>query len=339
MEGILIVGSTCRSGVLADLRAVAKDLGIVGEAHLSAITASSEPDDALYCEMSRLNNELVNAQRELAKKNADVEQRVEERTGELREMLSRVETEARIRGEAEERMRELSAQLLHLRDEERRRLARDLHDTTGQVLAALKMSLGSLHKVVGNRPPAEALFEELDALADQALKEIRTISHLLHPPLLEEMGFASAARWYVEGFSNRSQIQLNLQIDALGRFPESVELVFFRVLQEGLTNVLRHSGATRVEVRVNGGEQILLTIQDNGKGMPLELVEEFNRTGGGVGVGLAGMRERVRELGGKLTIQSDERGTAVKAAIPGSVFSAPRVENGAKNLLSAPQSA
>jgi len=284
----------------------------------------------VYGELSRLNNELVNAQRDLAKKHADLkeseaalrsardelERRVEDRTAELMETLARVETEVKVRAEAEARMRELSARLLRLQDEERRRIARDLHDTTGQTLSALKLSLASLHSVVGNAPTTQALFEDINGLADQALKEIRTTSHLLHPPLLDEAGFASAARWYSEGFSKRSQIEVTLDLGAYKRLPEAVEMVLFRVLQESLTNVLRHSRATKVSVRVSPGENVVLSIQDNGKGIPAERLDQFRLTGGGVGVGLSGMRERARELGGQLNIYSDEAGTTVRVSIP-----------------------
>jgi PAS domain S-box-containing protein len=240
-----------------------------------------------------------------------LEHKVAERTQELREMLARLEMEVRIRAEAEQRMRDLSARLLRLQDEERRRIARDLHDSTGQTLAALKMALASLHGVVGKIAAAESLFEDLDGLADQALKEIRTTSHLLHPPLLDEAGFASAARWYVEGFSKRSNIQVELDIEITEKLASPVEMVLFRVLQESLTNVLRHSGATKAEVRLRGGEEVVLTIKDYGRGIAADRVEQFMQTGEGAGVGLAGMRERARELGGCLELQSDLSGTTV----------------------------
>lgn len=315
-ERVLVVGATSRAAISRTFDRVASERGLSKGSVVSVLAGSSQSDDDLYCEMSRLNNELVNAQRELAKKNAEVEQRVEERTSQLTATLARVELEARTRAEAEQRMCELSARLLRLQDEERRRIARDLHDTTGQTLAALKMVTASLHNLIGEIAPAEPLFQDIDSLTDQALKEIRTTSHLLHPPLLDEAGFASAARWYVEGFSKRSGVDVKLEIAVLDRLPQLVEIVLFRVLQESLTNVIRHSQAQKAEVSLTGGEQLVLSIRDYGKGISSERIEEFERTGGGVGVGLAGMRERAREIGGKLEIQSDERGTTVSMVVP-----------------------
>jgi signal transduction histidine kinase len=214
------------------------------------------------------------------------------------------------------RLRELSASLLRLQDEERRRIARDLHDSTGQTLTALKMSLVSLQSAVQQNAPTEELFEDLDALADQAVKEIRTTSHLLHPPLLDEAGFDSAARWYLEGFSKRSQVKVEFHLGSVCRLPEPVEMVLFRVLQESLTNVLRHSGATRAEVRFDVADEAVLSVRDYGEGIPSDRLEQFRLTGGGVGVGLSGMRERARELGGRLDVRSDDCGTIVTVTIP-----------------------
>jgi len=329
-ESVLVVASASRSELSQAFERMASERGIVTEHGAPFANSYNDRDDAVHGELSRLNNELVNAQRDLAKKHAELketevalrgardelERRVEDRTAELAETLARVETEVKVRAEAEARMRELSARLLRLQDEERRRIARDLHDTTGQTLSALKLSLASLHNVVGNVPTTQALFEDIDALADQALKEIRTTSHLLHPPLLDEAGFASAARWYSEEFSKRSQIEVTLDIGAYERLPEAVEMVLFRVLQESLTNVLRHSRATKVSVRVLPGENVTLSIQDNGKGIPTERLDQFRVTGGGMGVGLSGMRERARELGAQLNIYSDEAGTTVRVSIP-----------------------
>ncbi len=329
-ESVFVVASASRSELSQAFERMASERGILTQRTEPLANSYNHRDDAVYGELSRLNNELVNAQRDLAKKHAELkeseaalriardelERRIEDRTAELAETLARMETEVKVRAEAEARMQELSARLLRLQDEERRRIARDLHDTTGQTLAALKLSLASLRNMVDNVPTTQALFADIDALADQALREIRTTSHLLHPPLLDEAGFASAARWYSEGFSRRSQIEVTLDTGAYARLPEAVEMVLFRVLQESLTNVLRHSRATKVSVRVSLGENVVLSIQDNGKGIPAERLDQFGLTGGGVGVGLSGMRERARELGGQLNIYSDEAGTTVRVSIP-----------------------
>jgi signal transduction histidine kinase len=322
-KGVWVIGSSSRSDLCRTFERIATEQGLVTEGRLSAMNSSRETEDAAYVELSRLNNELVNAQRELAKKTAELEEsrfqlehRVEERTKRLNNALSRLQAEIEIRTEAEKKMRDLSASLLRLQDDERRRVARDLHDTAGQTLAALKMSLGALRAASAAHAPTDAVFADLSSLADQALKEIRTTSYLLHPPLLDEAGFAAAAKEYVEGFAKRSQIELDFELEATGRLPESIEMALFRLLQESLTNVIRHSGATKVQIRFKAGEEAILSVRDYGKGIPPDRLEQFRLTGGGVGVGLSGMRARARELGGILDIHSDTSGTTVTASIP-----------------------
>jgi len=152
----------------------------------------------------------------------------------------------------------------------------------------------------------------------QCIAEVRTLSYLLHPPTMDSAGFCSAARWYVEGFGQRSGLQVTLDApDDLGRLPDAIELALFRVLQEALTNVHRHSGASATEILVRGeAERVVLQVKDNGHGIPQELLGRFRATGEGMGVGLAGIGERVRELGGKLKIESDSSGTLVRVTIP-----------------------
>jgi two-component system NarL family sensor kinase len=150
------------------------------------------------------------------------------------------------------------------------------------------------------------------------MSEVRTLSYLLHPPTMDAAGFASAARWYVEGYGQRSGLNVTLDVPAdLERLPDAVELALFRVLQEALTNVHRHSGASAAEVLVRqDAEEVILEIKDNGNGIPEEVLRHFRATGAGTGVGIAGIRERVRELGGKLTLESNSSGTLVRVAIP-----------------------
>jgi signal transduction histidine kinase len=152
---------------------------------------------------------------------------------------------------------------------------------------------------------------------DRSLREIRTISHLLHPSGLEEAGFSSAARWYAEEFANRSGIQLQIEIEDLTmRLPREVELALFRVLQEALANMHRHSNSRSADVSFQAdAEQLILTISDHGVGMPKEVLDQF-RSSGTAGVGLAGMRERVRELGGNLELESSSAGTSLRVTIP-----------------------
>lgn len=213
-------------------------------------------------------------------------------------------------------LRKLSSNLIHAQDDERRRISRELHDSLGQYLAAAKMSLAGLRKP--ETTPQEAQrFDELMETLDKCFMETRTLSYLLHPPLLDEVGFASAAKWYVEGFSKRSGIQVNLTIpERLKRLPGELELVLFRVLQESLTNVHRHSHAQSVDIHLEfPATDVLLQVRDYGQGMPAELLERF-RVCTSVGVGLRSMRERISELGGRLEIQSDKNGTLIEVTAP-----------------------
>ncbi len=218
----------------------------------------------------------------------------------------------------EENLRVLSGQLLHLQDQERRRIARELHDSAGQILAALGMNL-SLLEAEDDRGTAEAtkaIFESLD-LVQELSKELRTISHLLHPPLLDEVGLASGLRSYLEGFTERSKIKVGLDLpDDLGRLPQDLETALFRVVQECLTNIHRHSGSSVARIRITRGDrQMSVEVEDEGKGIPPDKRKEMD--GAGMpGVGIRGMRERLRQLGGSLEIQSDSRGTIVIARLP-----------------------
>jgi len=259
--------------------------------------------------LKRTEAELQNARQEL-------ECKVEERTKELAESVATLESEVQVRTKTEERLRELSGRLLRLQDEERRHVARDLHDSTGQTLTALKMTLASLGPLVASVPKASNLLDDLNALADQALQEIRTTSYLLYPPVLDEAGFSSAARWYVEGFSKRSGLQVKLELSALS-LRKDAELVLFRVLQESLTNVLRHSGSETVDIRLYSEDQnAVMSIRDYGRGVPLETLKSFTETGAAVGIGLVGMKQRIEELGGQLRVECDGKGTCVTATVP-----------------------
>jgi signal transduction histidine kinase len=288
-------------------------------------------DDRLYRELSSVNNELINAQRELVQKNvrleraeealrkahADLEQQVQQRTKELENSLSAFREEVSVHRRTEEKLRELSLSVLRIQDEERRRVARDLHDTVGQTLAALKMTLSNLEHAAARSPQTANFFTELNGLADHALQEIRTTSYLLHPPLLDEAGFAAAASWYVDGFNKRSPIRVSLQLPEGIRLPASVEIVLFRVLQESLTNITKHAGAATVDVVLQVDESgISLSVKDYGKGISAERLAKMNGSGLDVGVGIAGMRERLKELGGRLEIESDATGTLLKALVP-----------------------
>ena len=212
-----------------------------------------------------------------------------------------------------EAARRLSTRLLQLQDDERRKFSRELHDSIGQYLAAAKMLLSSL--AIGH--DTDRRYSECLNLVDQAIKETRTISHLLHPPGLDEAGFSSAATWYAEGFAKRSGIDLRINIvDPPQRLPREIEIALFRVLQESLTNIHRHSKSSSAEVLFElTSEQAKLSIQDHGTGISKAVLDRFNLSGTS-GVGLAGMRERIRELGGKFDVQSSGAGTCVQVVVP-----------------------
>lgn len=216
----------------------------------------------------------------------------------------------------EESLRQLSTHLMRVQDEERRRIARDLHDSTGQKLVALKMQLTQLAN--SQKTPRKDGFEDQMRLLDEAVQEIRTLSQLLHPPLLEEAGLASATRWLAESFGERAGIKIDLKLDdALERLPESVEIALFRVLQESLNNIHRHSGADRVSIEMsNGTKAVILRIIDNGKGLPADVMSGGPGRRAAFGVGILGMRERLSQLGGTLSINSTKKGTVVEARVP-----------------------
>jgi signal transduction histidine kinase len=236
-------------------------------------------------------------------------------------------------------LQNLSQRLLKAQDEERRRVARDLHDSTGQTLTALKMGLAALEQKLEQNQYTSDMMSEIAALADQALQEIRTTSYLLHPPLLDEAGFTSAAQWYVDGFGKRSGIKVKLDLATKHeRLPITIETALFRVLQESLTNVHRHSGALEVSIRFQyQAETVMLEIRDCGRGIPTELLSRLREASSEAGVGLAGMRERLNELNGTLEIESDGHGTSMRAIVPlPSIARAAGNRNCRQFVLSAP---
>jgi PAS domain S-box-containing protein len=232
----------------------------------------------------------------------------------LTRSYSELETQVAQRTSA---LRLLSNRLMHLQDEERRRIARELHDSVGQYLTAIAINLDLLARPEGQN--RTALIAECRQLLNHSLSETRTLSHLLHPPLLDETGFTSAAQWYVEGFARRSGIAVEMDLPPLERLPANTEIMLFRVLQETLNNIHRHSGSTRAEVRLLfDAESVTLEIRDFGRGIQPERLERFRNSGTGVGVGLAGIRERVSELGGAMEIDSTAGGTTVSVTVPAS---------------------
>jgi signal transduction histidine kinase len=233
------------------------------------------------------------------------------------------------RGEAA--LRVLTARLLDVQDQERRRIARELHDSTAQNLLGASLGVARAMQLAPEMvTKAKDALGESEALIQQAQMEIRTVSYLLHPPMLEEAGLNMALTWYVRGFSQRSSIAVTFAVSpelSKTRLPDDIELALFRVVQEGLTNVHRHSGSATARIRVEceraweSEDRVVLTIEDHGHGLPRELADS---TRGGqlmpsmekVGVGLAGMQERLHQLGGCLEVRSSANGTTVRAIVP-----------------------
>jgi PAS domain S-box-containing protein len=221
---------------------------------------------------------------------------------------------------SERSLRELSLHLLSTQDEERKRIGRDLHDSLGQYLAMLKLKLESAASLVRDQPNLAAQdLGQCIRLTDDSIKEVRTVSYLLYPPMLEEMGLKSAIPWYLGGFSSRSGIQTTFHAeDAFGRLATDAELAMFRVLQESLTNVHRHSGSKTADVRLLTRDgNAVLEVEDKGKGFNQSVLEQGGEDWmGSLGVGVRGMNERMRQLRGKLQIISQEGCTLVRATIP-----------------------
>lgn len=242
------------------------------------------------------------ARQELQNANESLEIRVRQRTAELERERREVE--------------DLSSQLLQAQDEERRRISRELHDSTGQLLAALTINLARLKsEQKGSNPGASALIDDTTSMVDEMARQLRTMSYLLHPPMLDEVGLLSAVKWYVEGFSTRSSVEVTMDCPDLGRLPAELEITLFRLIQESLTNIHRHSESKTAFIRLCRSDMsVTLEVIDQGKGISPA------QTGSGAlakcGVGIPGMKERVRRFGGTFNISSSSSGTGVKASLP-----------------------
>lgn len=241
---------------------------------------------------------------------------IKDRAGRVRQ-VGAIVVEVTEQRKLEESLRKLTRMLLRAQDEEQRRIARDLHDSINQYHAALKMNLLKLRRNNMEQSKRADLLAQSIELLDQCMAETRTISYLLHPPLLDEMGFASATRWYAKGFAQRSGIKVRLNLPSeMDRLPASIEIALFRVVQEALTNVHRHARASTVRIDVERvHNEIILDIHDDGCGIPAETLRQLQESAGTGGVGIASMNERVRELRGVLHLESTE-GTTVRATIP-----------------------
>ena len=251
---------------------------------------------ALGEKQRRENEQLRRAEEQL-------EERVKERTRDL--------------DRTNEELRQLTGRLMQFQDDERRRIARELHDSVGQSLAALIMNLNTVGTDIDRLSQTAKTVSDSVVLAQEMNKEVRTVSYLLHPPLLDEAGLASALRWYAEGLSQRSKIKVDLDLpDDFGRLPQDWEIAIFRTVQECLTNIHRYSGSPVARIRLaRSDSQICLEVQDNGIGISPEKLHEITDAGT-PGIGIRGMRERMRQLGGELEIRSDGQGTIVEARLP-----------------------
>ena len=220
---------------------------------------------------------------------------------------------------AEERIRALSSRLIRLQDDERRHISRELHDSLGQYLTSIKINLELVKRESTSVEERHRdLLAESSQTLERCIQEVRSVSYLLHPPLLDELGLPAALRWFTAGFGERSAIDVNLDMPrAFSRLPSNMELTIFRVVQESLTNVQRHAGSDTVWVTLSENpDGVEVKITDTGAGFPMEVVERIKEGKAIDGVGLRGMYERVRELGGRFEIASTGMGTTVSAVLP-----------------------
>ena len=249
---------------------------------------------------------------------AQVRTELDDLMSRLRAANEQLATMAEEASEREEKYRRLSRRLLTLQDEERRRLALDLHDSTGQSLAALTMNLDVVERATKALDArSRRALAESRSLADQCAREVRTFGYLLHPPLLDEAGLVSAARWYAEGFAKRSGIHVTMDLGEIGRLPGPVETALFRVVQEGLTNVHRHASTTTASIRLTAtANAVALDIHDEGQGLRDPVRHDNGTLHETLGVGIQGMRERVRQLGGTFDVEFTDTGTTVRVRVP-----------------------
>ena len=286
------------------------------------LTQMREANERLLVAAVQAQNQSDEAHAEAARTGAELEDLMNQ-LGDANERLATAAAHARMMAEEaearQEEYRQLSSRLLTLQDEERRRLALDLHDSTAQNLAALIMNLDIVEKA---REALDARacrsLAESRTLAERSLRDVRTFAYLLHPPLLDERGLQAAVRWFVDGFTERSGIQVTLDLHDVGRLPAPVETALFRIIQESLTNVHRHASTTTASIHLTTtADAVALDIEDRGRGfqdqMPHQDGIALPET---LGVGIRGMRERIRQLGGMFDIAFADTGTAVRVRVP-----------------------
>jgi PAS domain S-box-containing protein len=260
-------------------------------------------------ERTRVQDQLRQSQERLRSLADDLEIQVHARTQELEQRNEYVLQQS-------EQLRELSNRLQQTQDDERRHIARELHDSAGQIIAALGMNLAGMTQYVRKNPVLGKTVDDSQQLVQELNREIRTTSYLLHPPLLDESGLPEAIRWYAEGLRERSDLIVDLNIaEDFGRLPDDMELAVFRVVQECLTNIHRHSGSKAATIRLSrNSEAASLEVRDGGRGIPAEKLDGINAQRAGVGI--AGMRERIRHFKGVMSIHSDGAGTRISVILP-----------------------
>ncbi|MBM3876528.1 MAG: sensor histidine kinase [Verrucomicrobia bacterium] len=248
-----------------------------------------------------------------------LENQIRDHSNELARANAELKAEITDRENAEAALRQLSTHLLTAQDDERRRIARELHDTTAQSLAAVSMNLSRIETLAPDLAPKAAdLLADSVALTSACQQEIRTLSYLLHPPMLEEAGLGPAVQWFANGVQQRANIQVTVDVpEKLDRLPNDIETTLFRIVQESMNNITRHSGSPSARIKLvrNTGE-VVLEVKDEGQGIPPEKLERVNGNISGLGVGIAGIWERVRQFGGDLDITSNSRGTTVTVVLP-----------------------
>src|SRR5580692_5841425 len=265
-----------------------------------------------------------------------MERELRESEERYRTLADALDTQVQFRTQELERrnseLRELSGLLLESQDAERRRIARELHDSAGQTLTALDLQLARIGEEAKKDSALAKEVQNTEELVQHLARELRTTSYLLHPPLLDETGISSALSWYVQGLAERSSLEIDLQVpDNFGRLPSEMELVIFRLVQECLTNIHRHSGSKVALIRIEREENTIhVTVEDRGKGMSPERLAAIQSQG--TGVGIRGMRERVRHLHGDLVIESNGSGTKVYATLPLTTSFSPRKSNAQKDV-------
>jgi signal transduction histidine kinase len=282
---------------------------------ISAVTTALRARRRQY-EVRDLLREHEQNTRALREAHDELERRVCERTKELSEANSALHYEVSERLNAENTLRQLSQRMFVLQDEERRRIARDLHDSIGQYLSAVALNLSHFLSVLPADAPRKDVVDQALELTKKCHQEVRTISYLLHPPVLDELGLPTALRWYIDGFSQRSGIQVSLEFsEDLPRIGGGLETTLFRIIQEGLTNIHRHSGSGTAHVKIESlPGKIQVAIRDTGQGIPQQVLRKIES--GKSGVGLTGMRERARQQGGSFRINSSKSGTSVEITFP-----------------------